>query len=729
MFFQNLLRRTRFTLFAFLLIGLLGGLEPGLAQANPPLVPIHAVQGAAHLSPMTGQLVSLQGIVTAKTRNGFYMQDPNPDNDPATSEGIYVYTGAAPTVIVGDAVGVSGTVKEYRAGGASSTNLTTTEIDNPGRSVTVVSHGNPLPAPIVLGTGERIPPNTIIEDDATGNVETSGVFDPASDGIDFYESLEGMRVQVNDALVVGPWHNFGSNREIPVVGDNGANASVLTPRGGIVIRPGDFNPERIILNDLIAGGPTLSPVNVGDKFPGAIIGVMDYSYGNYKLEVTDLPSVASGGLTRQTAALPPAYQLAIGTFNVENLAPGDPSSKFSTLADLIVNNLKSPDIVAIEEIQDNSGATDNGIVDASTTYGMLISAIQAAGGPAYVYRQIDPVNDQDGGAPGGNIRQGFLYRTDRGLTFVDRPGGGSTDATTVLPGPRLSFSPGRIDPTNPAFLDSRKPLAAEFDFKGDKVFVIANHLNSKSGDQPLFGRFQPPVFSSEVQRIQQAQIIHNFANSILAVDPNANVVVLGDLNDFQFSQSLLTLKGTILQDLIDTLPENQRYSYVYDGNSETLDQILVNNSLGARPLAYQVVHVNSEFADQASDHEPQVARLCVDRTPPTLNVSAAPNELWPANHKYVTVKTTVKASDNADPNPAWKLVSVTSSEPDNGLGDGDTANDIVTVDSTTFQLRAERSGAGTGRVYTITYQATDACGNTATAATTVTVPHDKGNGK
>ena len=729
MFFQNLLRRTRLTLFAFLFIGLLGGLEPGLAQASPPLVPIHAVQGAAHLSPMTGQLVSLQGIVTAKTRNGFYMQDPNPDNDPATSEGIYVYTSAAPTVIVGDAVGVSGTVKEYRAGGASSTNLTTTEIDNPGRSVTVVSHGNPLPAPIVFGTGGRIPPNTIIEDDATGNVETSGVFDPASDGIDFYESLEGMRVQVNDALVVGPWHNFGSNREIPVVGDNGANASVLTPRGGIVIRPGDFNPERIILNDLIAGGPTLSPVNVGDKFPGAIIGVMDYSYGNYKLEVTDLPSVASGGLARQTATLPPAYQLAIATFNVENLAPSDPSSKFSTLADLIVNNLKSPDIVAIEEIQDNSGATDNGVVDASTTYGMLISAIQAAGGPAYVYRQIDPVNDQDGGAPGGNIRQGLLYRTDRGLTFVDRPGGGPTDATTVLPGPRLSFSPGRIDPTNPAFLESRKPLAAEFDFKGDKVFVIANHLNSKGGDQPLFGRFQPPVFSSEVQRIQQAQIIHNFANSILAVDPNANVVVLGDLNDFQFSQPLLTLKGTILQDLIDTLPENQRYSYVYDGNSETLDQILVNNGLSTRPLTYQVVHVNSEFADQSSDHEPQVAHLCVDRTPPTLNVTASPNELWPANHKYVTVKTTVKASDNADPNPAWKLVSVTSSEPDNGLGDGDTANDIVTVDSTTFQLRAERSGTGTGRIYTITYQATDACGNSTTAATTVTVPHDKGNGK
>jgi hypothetical protein len=119
----------------------------------------------------------------------------------------------------------------------------------------------------------------------------------------------------------------------------------------------------------------------------------------------------------------------------------------------------------------------------------------------------------------------------------------------------------------------------------------------------------------------------------------------------------------------------------------------------------------------------------VDRTAPALAVSASPNELWPADHKYATVKTSVSATDNADPNPQITLVSVTSNEPDNGLGDGDTPNDIVKVNDTTFNLRAERSGAGSGRVYTITYKVTDACGNTTQKSVTVTVPHSKGNGK
>jgi predicted extracellular nuclease len=711
-----------------------GSTTIALTVKAPP-ISIHTIQGATHISPKNSQPVTtLPSVVTALrttgSTRGFYIQDPNPDTDPATSEGIFVFTGStsnpASLVAVGDSVQVSGTVSEYRPS-TDPASLTLTELTSP--SVTKLSSGNPLPAPVVLGTGGRVPPNMVIEDDATGDVETSGVFDPATDGIDYYESLEGMLVQVNDAVAVGPTSNFTSNREIPIVGNNGANAGVRTYRGGIVIRANDYNPERIILNDWITGGPTLPFVNVGAGFPGTLVGVIDYSFDNYKLQVISMPTVNPGSLTPETAAVSPSYQLAIGTFNVENLAPSDPSSKFTTLASLFVNNLRAPDIVAIEEIQDNTGATDDGIVDASTTWGKLITAIQAAGGPTYAYRQINPVNDQDGGATGGNIRQGFLFRADRGVVFVDRPGGTSTNATSVLAGPQLSFSPGRIDPTNTAFNTSRKPLAGEFTFKGDKVFVIANHFNSKGGDQPLFGHLQPPVFSSEVQRNQQAQIVNGFANSILTADPNANIVVLGDINDFQFSSPLTKLKGSILTDLIETLPQDHRYSYVYEGNSETLDHILINNGLAAKPFGYQVVHVNSEFWNQSSDHEPQVARLCVDHTAPTISVSASPNELWPANHKYVTVKTTVNATDNADPNPKIELASVTSSEPDNGLGDGDTANDIVKVNDYTFDLRAERSGTGPGRVYTITYKVTDACGNSTQKSATVTVPHDKGNSK
>jgi len=613
----------------------------GFTTLGPPTY-IHDIQGSSHISPLDGLLVTnVNGIVTALRSNGFYMQDPNPDSNEATSEGIFVFTSAAPAVTMGDAVRVAGTVQEFRPGGSGGlTNLTTTEITSPGRTVTVLSSGNPLPPPTIIGSGGRVPPSTVIEDDATGDVETSGVFDPASDGIDYYESLEGMLVQVNDAVATGPWHDFGSNREIPVVGDNGTIAGARTSRGGIVLQANDFNPERIILNDLISGGPTLPPANVSDSFPGATIGVIDYSFGNYKLEVTTLPGLVSGGLIPEVSQASDSDHLAVATFNVENLAPTDPQSKFDTLAELIVGHLQSPDIVAIEEVQDNNGITDNGIVDASTTWNMLINTIQAAGGPAYQYRQIDPVNDQDGGATGGNIRQGFLFRTDRGLSFIDRPGGGSTVANSVVgsgTGTQLQYSPGRIDPTNSAFTTSRKPLAAEFIFNNRHLFIIANHFNSKSGDNPLFGHFQPPAFSSEVQRLQQAQIVHDFVQSILAANPNADVIVLGDMNDFQFSNPMKVLTGenvnqVILNDLIDALPLDERYTYVFDGNSEVLDHSLLSDNLFATPFAYDVVHVNSEYAVQASDHEPQVVQLLsylfngffqpVDN-PPNLNVLKA----------------------------------------------------------------------------------------------------------
>jgi predicted extracellular nuclease len=566
---------------------------------------IHDIQGASHLSPRNGQPVGgVTGIVTARTTNGFWFQDPSPDSSDATSEGLFVFTSSAPTVAVGDALVVGGRVSEFRPGGASATNLTTTEITGP--SVTVLSSGNPLPAPTVVGTGGRVPPAEVIEDDATGNVESSGVFDPASDGIDFWESLEGMRLQLNNPVATGPSNAFG---EISVVGDDGANASVRTARGGVVVRPGDFNPERVFLDDSLAPTPT---VDVGDRFPGAVVGVLDYNFGNFMLEVTATPTVASGGLTREVTAPTGTNQLAVATFNVENLDPGDPQSKFDQLAGLIVNNLRAPDVVAVEEIQDDNGPTDNGVVSAGTTFAKLIAAVQAAGGPSYDFREIDPVNDQDGGEPGGNIRVGFLFRTDRGLAFVDRPGGTPTAATTVVgagAATRLSFSPGRIDPANSAFNTSRKPLAGELTYNGHHLFLIANHFNSKGGDDPLLGHSQPPTLVTEAQRIQQAKVVHDFVASLEAADPDAAVVVLGDLNDFDFSPPLATLETGVLHDLIETLPQAERYTYDFEGNSQALDHILLSDALFAQPFAYDAVHVNSEFAAQASDHDPQVVRI------------------------------------------------------------------------------------------------------------------------
>ena len=628
-----------------------------------PAVPIHDVQAAAHLSPFAGQVVTLApAIVTGVRSNGYYIQDPLPDADDATSEGILVFTSSAPSgIAVGDSVSVSGTVTEFRGGGATSPGLTTTEITTP--SASVLSTGNPLPAPTVLGIGGRAIPTEIIEDDAT-NVETTGVFDPAQDGIDFYESLEGMRVQVNNAVASGPRNRFG---EVSVLADNGTNASVRTNRGGIVVRPTDFNPERIILDDIFVATPA---VNVGDHFSGPIVGIMDYSFNNPKLNITTAVTGIADGVAPETTTAPGANELAVATINVENLDPGDGADKIDALAEIIVNNMQSPDLMSVEEVQDNNGATNNGVVDATDSYNALINAIVAAGGPTYTFRQIDPVNNADGGEPGGNIRVGFLFRTDRGLAFVDRPGGDATTAVTVQPGPQLSASPGRIDPTNTAFDDSRKPLAGEFTYNGNTLFVVANHFNSKGGDQPLYGVNQPPARSSEVQRHQQAAIVNNFVDQVLAADADANVVVMGDINDFEFSTTMDILEGGVMTALMKTLPQEERYSYVFAGNSQSLDHIVVSNNLLPSVARFDAVHVNAEFADQASDHDPLVAllTLTVPNADPTVDAGG------PYTVSEGGTTTLTATGDDADGDPltyAWDL-------------DNDGAFDDASGESVTF---------------------------------------------
>ncbi|MFB8237964.1 lamin tail domain-containing protein [Kitasatospora purpeofusca] len=565
---------------------------------------IRGIQGAARTSPLAGQQVTgVPGVVTAVGPSGYWFQDPQPDADPATSEALYVYTAGAPGVAVGDSVQVGGTVSEYRPGGTGgTTNLTVTELTAP--TTAVLAHNAALPAATLVGAGGRVPPAAVISGVTTGDVETAGGFQPATDGLDFWESLEGMRVQLNNAAVVGPRASVG---EIPVVPQG---STTRTARGGILLQAADGNPERVLLDDALAPTPA---ANVGDTLSGATVGVLDYSFGNFKLLVTATPTVLPGGLAQETTAAPAAGELSTATFNVENLAPSDPQAKFDGLAAAVVTNLRSPDLIALEEIQDNSGATDNGVVAADQTLAKLTAAITAAGGPAYSYRQLNPVNDQDGGQPGGNIRQVFLYRTDRGLSFTDRPGAGSTTADSVVNNggvPALAYSPGRIDPTNTAFNASRKPLAGEFRWNGRPVFVIANHFNSKGGDQPLFGRYQPPARPSETQRHAQATAVKTFTDQILAVDPNAAVIVLGDLNDFEFSRTtdLLTAGGSLV-DLPRTLPLAERYTYVYEGNSQVLDHILISPALAARAYSYDIVHLNSEFATQLSDHDPQVVRI------------------------------------------------------------------------------------------------------------------------
>lgn len=574
-----------------------------VATAEAP-VRIHDIQGATRVSEMAGEQVDgVSGVVTGVRSfgeaQGFWFQDPEPDDDPRTSEGLFVYTAKeTPDVSVGDKVTVSGEVAEYYPESQDSPYQSTTQLTKASWKTDGQAD---VPAPEVLKP-DTVPAKYTQE----GELDKLDLA-PEKFALDFYESREGMNLRINDARVVGPTDDYGAAWVTSKPEEN------PTERGGTAYTGYDQqNSGRLKIESLIPKEDQPFPAaNVGDRFEGSTTGPLDYSnFGGYVLQAAELGKHVPGDLKPETTREQGKGELAVGTYNVENLDAADEQAKFDRLAEGIANNLASPDIVALEEVQDNNGATDDGTVAADETLKRFTDAIAAAGGPKYEFRQINPENNADGGEPGGNIRVGFLFNPER-VSFVDREGG---DATTPVKAvdengnAALSISPGRVDPTNEAWSESRKPLAGEFEFNGQKVFVIANHFTSKGDDEPLHGRFQPPNRVTEEQRIAEAKSVRGFVDELRGVDENAKVVVAGDLNDFGFSPAVGELtKNDGLINPADSLPEQERYSYVFDGNSQSLDHMLVSPGVGE--VDYDIVHINAEFADQASDHDPQVARI------------------------------------------------------------------------------------------------------------------------
>ncbi|MCZ7461066.1 endonuclease/exonuclease/phosphatase family protein [Streptomyces sp. WMMC940] len=592
--------------------GLLAGSSSAAADTEnaDPGVRIHDIQGTTRTSPLVGrQVTDVEGIVigvrTYGSSRGFWIQDPQADADPATSEGIFVFTGSTPTVATGDAVKVSGTVGEYVPGGLNSGNQSITQISKP--TITVASSGNELPAPVRI-TARSVPSAYAPEGDpAAGNSINALPLRPRAYALDYYESLEGSNVRIGSSRVVGATDPYS---ELWVTVKPWENRTV---RGGT--RYGSYdsqNTGRLQIQSLVPISQQPFPkANVGDVLSGTTEGPLDFNqFGGYTITARTLGTVKDRGLERERARQERRGELSVATYNVENLDPSDPQEKFDALARAVVENLATPDIIALEEIQDNTGATNDGVVAADQTVRKFTEAIVAAGGPAYDFRSVDPENNKDGGQPGGNIRQVFLFNPER-VSFTDRAGGTPTAATGVVREKgraALTLSPGRIDPANTAWENSRKPLAGEFVFCGRTVFVIANHFGSKGGDESLTSHHQPPTRSSEAQRHQQAQTVNTFVKDILKVQRNADVVVLGDINDFEFSQTTKALThGGALYPAIKSLPRAERYSYVYQGNSQVLDQILTSPSID--DFSYDSVHINAEFADQNSDHDPQVLRF------------------------------------------------------------------------------------------------------------------------
>lgn len=552
---------------------------------------IHDIQGAGHYSAHDEAYVSnVEGIVTQVVdANNFYMQDPKPDWDIRTSEGILIYKKAHGAK-VGDSIKVNGQIKEYVLEGYSDklkTDLPVTEIN--ASSIATVSVGNKLPKPITLNHMYK-QPTAIIDNDQLKK------FDPWQDGIDYYESLEGMLVSVKDAKVIAP-QKYG---ELYVVS---GNTRTNTNAGGLSISKHDYNPEKLIvdINDdnYIA--------KAGDHFKGTIQGVVSYGFSNYKVlsNKESLPALIPGKTKPESANIKvDPKKLTVASYNVENFSTKTSEDKVTKLAKAIVSNLKQPDIVGLTEVQDNDGSTNSGNTDASQSYQLLTDKIKELGGPAYSFTDIAPINNQDGGAPGGNIRVGFLYNTDR-VKLTEGKKGSATESVSFEKG-KLTLNPGRIDPTNPAFNESRKPLAAQFTFNGKNVIVVANHFNSKGGDQPLFGKNQPPQLTSEFQRVEIAKVVNKFVKDVKSKDKNANIILLGDFNDFEFSSPLQALKGKELTNMIEKVDGKDRFTYAYQGNSQVLDHILVSNNL-AKSTKVDIVHINSPFMEEhgrASDHDP-----------------------------------------------------------------------------------------------------------------------------
>jgi 2',3'-cyclic-nucleotide 2'-phosphodiesterase / 3'-nucleotidase / 5'-nucleotidase len=561
---------------------------------NTEGVAIHDIQGKGHVSEYNGAPVTnITGVVTHKfSNNSFVMQEiTNDDKDKATSEAIEV-SKTAHGVNVGDTVTVDGKVTENGAGAnLSTTRITATAVTKTGTAE--------LPEPLVVGK-DILPPNKIIDNDKMQS------YNPAEDGIDFWESVEYMRVLFPSPVVVGPPYS----NDIPIMVPSTSN-NILNVTGGINIAKDDYNPEKIMLDNV--GNDYRS----GDKFNGNVIGIISYASTGYQVitDKTKLPELIESTLKAEVTNIDRVDEkLIVASYNVENFSnntANTPDAKVAKIAKTFVENMKSPDIITLVEVQDNDGETDSGNADATQSYERLIKAIKDAGGPTYNWTDVAPVNNTNGGAPGGNIRVGYLYNPER-VKLVEGTNGTSTQANEWTENGYLKLNPGVINPEK--FAGTRKPIAAEFEFKGERVVVIGVHLNSKGGDESLWGSSQPPKLGSETQRLGLAQEINNFIKAGLAKNPALNVVVAGDMNDFEFTPVLETLKGNVLTNMVDKVPAEDRFSYFFQGNNQVLDHILVTKNLVPN-TAVDMVHINANFTEeqgQASDHDPVVVQLGFD---------------------------------------------------------------------------------------------------------------------
>jgi uncharacterized repeat protein (TIGR01451 family) len=605
---------------------------------NPPVIAIHDIQGSGSTSPHVGELVATIGVVTGVKINGFFIQSKIgfEDADPNTSEGVFVFTSSAPPAgaAVGNEVKVAGTVQEFIPS-ADIHSPPTTEIGG-SPTVSVLSTGNPLPAPITLTAADTSP---------TGSIEQ-------------LEKYEGMRVHVDSLTVIAPTQGT-VNEPNATSTSNGVFYGVITGVARPFREPGietpdplppgspspccvptfDANPERLRVDSDGLTGSTRIEVTTGAVVTN-LTGPLDYAFRAYTIdpEPATVP-VVTGNISAIPVPVPGSDQFTVGSFNMERFfdTVDDPAVTDVALTDAafarrlkkaslaIRNVMRYPDILGVEEMEN--------LTTLQAVANQVNADALAAGDPDPNYQAyLEEGNDI------GGIDVGFLVKGAPRVAVigVTQEGKGATYP----------------DPNNngqPALLNDRPSLVlratvTETGHSPFPVTVIVNHLRSLSGvDDPTDGN------RVRTKRRAQAEFLANLIQGRQSADPNEHIVSIGDYNAFQFSDGYVDVVGTILGsptscddvvlcsadlvnpnlvDLVDTAPAGERYSYSFDGNAQLLDHELITQNLQAHFDAIHYARNDADFPEsyrgdstrpeRISDHDMPVAYFNV---PPEANLS------------------------------------------------------------------------------------------------------------
>lgn len=569
------------------------------------------IQGTSSRSPLVGETVAgVVGIVTAvlatRRSGGFWLQAAQGDGDPRTPEGLFVLAGKRTKVQVGDRIRVAGKVVERKIPRRWRNVRTTTSIKL--SRFDRLARGAALPEPVRLGVDHELPP---------------GGDDTGASMIRYWEQLEGMRVELGPVSAVAPRSSHGETWVVALGDQRG-----LRGGDGVLISNARLNnSHRILLAErplarLPKGASAAALAAVTTK---AVTGIATYAYGNFRIALDQLPiwrTTRHG--RRESTVLPPIRSaLSIATYNVWNLGGRAKDAAFAARAHDIVHALAGPDVLILQEVMDNSGRRDDGIVSADKTYARLNAAISSAGGKSYAVAQVSPPDGADGGVPGGNIRTAVLFNSER--LVLARPRARSTgvaasEGATLALGcdgnaVQMRSNPMRLGSGKREFRHSRKPLAALFDVGAEQLLIVGVHLVSKRGDDGISGARQPPRKRSSNRRAAQISWLGSLIARLAPCGSTTHVVLAGDMNESAGSTQFLPLLDAGLIDTAALLAPGDRYTYVYQGNATQLDQIYVSARLGRRGIEADSVHINARYpvSARASDHDPFVVRLLIPR--------------------------------------------------------------------------------------------------------------------